>query len=47
MIRQISGYTATFVVGLLLFVFVAYPIGAVLTESFAVETPMSVFDCAR
>ena len=44
MIRQISGYTATLVVGLLLFVFVAYPIGAVLVESFVVESPMSVFE---
>ena len=44
MIRQIRGYTATLVVGLLLVVFIAYPIGAVLIESFVVETPMSVFE---
>ncbi|MDP6786117.1 MAG: iron ABC transporter permease [Rhodospirillales bacterium] len=42
--RRIPGYVASLAVALLLFVFIAYPIGSVLVESFSVEGPMSVFE---
>ena len=44
MIRQIPGQVATVIIGLILFVFVAYPLGSVLVESFAVSGPMTVFE---
>ncbi|MCH9049537.1 MAG: iron ABC transporter permease [Proteobacteria bacterium] len=44
MIRQIPGQVATVVIGLILFVFVAYPLGSVLVESFVVSGPMTVFE---
>ena len=42
--RRIPGYIASLVVALLLFVFIAYPIGSVLVESFSVERPLTVFE---
>ncbi|MCH8138136.1 MAG: iron ABC transporter permease, partial [Proteobacteria bacterium] len=44
MIRQIPGQVATVIIGLILFVFVAYPLGSVLVESFVVSGPMTVFE---
>jgi iron(III) transport system permease protein len=44
MMRPLPGYLAALVVALLLFVFIAYPLGTVLTESFVVSGPMSVFE---
>jgi iron(III) transport system permease protein len=43
-VRRIPGYIASLVVALLLFVFIAYPIGSVLVESFSVERPLTVFE---
>ena len=42
--RRIPGYIASLVVGFLLLVFIAYPIGSVLVESFSVERPLTVFE---
>ncbi len=44
MMRQLPGHVLTLVVGLLLLAFIAYPLAAVLTESFVVEQPMSLFE---
>ncbi len=44
MIRHVPGYLATLVAAVLVFVFIAYPLGSVLLESFAVSRPMSVFE---
>ena len=44
MIRQIPGQVPTVIIGLILFVFVAYPLGSVLVESFVVSGPMTVFE---
>ncbi len=44
MMRHFAGYVVTVIVALLLIVFIAYPLGAVLFESFVVEKPMSVFE---
>ena len=44
MIRQIPGQIATVIIALILFVFIAYPLGSVLVESFAVSKPMTVFE---
>lgn len=44
MIRHIPGHLATAIIALILFVFVAYPLGSVLVESFAVSGPMTVFE---
>ena len=44
MIRHVPGYLAALIAALLLFVFIAYPLGSVLIESFAVSGPMSVFE---
>ena len=42
MTRHVPGYLAALVTAVLLFVFIAYPLGAVLVESFSVSGPMSV-----
>ena len=44
MIRHVPGYLATLVAVVLVFVFIAYPLGSVLLESFAVSRPMPVFE---
>lgn len=44
MIRQLPGYAATLVIGLLLLVFIAVPLGAVLVESFEVDGPLPLRD---
>ncbi len=44
MIRHVPGYLAALIAAVLLFVFIAYPLGSVLIESFAVSGPMSVFE---
>ena len=44
MIRHVPGYLAALIAAVLLFVFIAYPLGSVLVESFAVSGPMSVFE---
>ena len=44
MIRHVPGYLATLVAAVLVFVFIAYPLGSVLLESFVVSKPMSVFE---
>jgi iron(III) transport system permease protein len=44
MIRRIPKYVASAVVALILFVFIAYPLGAVLIESFSVSEPMALTD---
>ncbi len=44
MIRHVPGYLAALIAAVLLFVFIAYPLGSVLIESFAVSRPMSVFE---
>ncbi len=47
MIRHVPGYLAALIVAVLLFVFIAYPLGSVLVESFAVSGPMSVFELRK
>ncbi len=44
MTRHLPGYLAALIAAVLLFVFIAYPLGAVLVESFSVSRPMSVFE---
>ena len=44
MIRQRPGQIATVIIALLLFVFIAYPLGSVLVESFVISGPMTVFE---
>ena len=44
MIRQIPRALASAVVALILIVFIAYPLGSVLVESFSVSGPMSLTD---
>ena len=47
MIRQIPGHVATIIVGLILFVFIAYPLGLVLVEGLRVSAPMTVFELRK
>ena len=47
MIRQIPGHVATIIVGLILFVFIAYPLGSVLVEGFKVSAPMTVSELRK
>jgi iron(III) transport system permease protein len=47
MIRHIPGQIATVIIALILFVFIAYPLGSVLVESFAVSGPMTVFELRK
>lgn len=42
--RHLPAYVATFIAGLLLFVFIASPLGLVLVEGFRVSGPMTVFE---
>jgi iron(III) transport system permease protein len=46
-IRHLSSYSATAVLGLLLFVFIALPVGMVLLESFKLAGPVPLRDLAR
>ena len=46
-IRHLSAYSATAVLGLLLFVFIALPVGMVLLESFKLAGPVPLGDLAR
>ncbi len=45
--RRLPGHVATFIAGLVLFVFIAYPLGAVLVEGFVVSEPMTVFELRK
>ncbi len=47
MIRQIPGQVATVIIGLILFVFIAYPLGSVLVEGFEVSGKMTVFEMRK
>ncbi len=47
MMRHLPGHVATFIAGLVLFVFIAYPLGSVLVESFVVTGPMTVFELRK
>ena len=44
MTRRLPGYIASAVVALILFVFIAFPLGAVLVESFSESGPMALTD---
>ena len=47
MMRRIPGHVVAIIVGLLLFVFIAYPLGSVLVEGFKLSGPMTVFELRK
>ena len=47
MMRRIPGHLVAIIVGLLLFVFIAYPLGSVLVEGFRLSGPMTVFELRK
>ena len=47
MMRRIPGHVVAIIVGLLLFVFIAYPLGSVLVEGFRLSGPMTVFELRK